>query len=309
MLSIVIPHRNEDMLPFTVQRLQETLTITHEIIVVDDGSDQPSEVPAGVKAIRFDRPTGAQRARHTGIEAAGFDTVLVIDAHMNLWDKDWASGLVDYSRSHPSHVGCLTMLALEPGRMAMEDAKGKYHGAHLLPFDLFDQPEVHYSIRRRILVDKWNRAHTTGEVGCVLGGAYFFNRAWYRETLMCPWEELLGYGYLEANISIPNYLLGGKNVCIDVEIGHMFRPAAPYLNDLSRFLFNELYLAHAVIPDDGERDQLIAQLELPDDPLTRRAWANLDRSICRWYCEYLVEQGKRSWEQYKEEWMAPDHRY
>ncbi|MCH9650211.1 MAG: glycosyltransferase [Deltaproteobacteria bacterium] len=309
MLSIVIPFRNEDMLSFTVRRLQETLTVTHEVIVVDDASDQAVDIPPGVTPLRFDRPTGAQRARHAGIVQAKYDTVLVMDAHMNFWDEDWGPVLVDYSLSHPDHVGCFTMLPLTREKMRMEEAKGRYFGAHIVPFDVNDQPGLHSILRRRILVDKWNKTRQAGEVGSVLGGAYFFQRSWYLDVLKSPWEELMGWGFLEANISIPNFLLGGKNVCIELEIGHMFRNAPPYVSDLGRMLFNQLYLAEVVIPDDKERKALISLLELPDDAITRRAQGYLDRSIFRWYRRYLIENGKRSWQQYKEEWMDPERPY
>ena len=78
MLSIIIPFRNENMLGFTVQRLYETVTVPFEIITVDDGSDIPVDVPPGVKEIHFQRPIGAQLARHMGIIEAKFETVLVI---------------------------------------------------------------------------------------------------------------------------------------------------------------------------------------------------------------------------------------
>lgn len=309
MLSVVIPFRNEEMLSFTVERLRATVTVPLEIVAVDDASDQPVEIPGGVELLRFDRPTGAQRARHSGIVHAKYPTILAIDAHMNFWDRDWAPGLVDYSRSHPRHVGCLTMLPLSRDQMLMEEAKGRYYGAHIIPFDEGKGLSPDAPMRRRILVDKWNRTRQPGEVGCILGGAYFFQREWYLEGLKGPWEELLGWGFLEANISIPNYLLGGTNVCIETEIGHMFRSSTPYVGDLARMLFNQLYLAHVVIPDPKERQALLSQLELPDNPVTRRAQSYLERSIHRWYRRYLLEHGERSWQEYKEEWMDPDRRY
>ncbi len=309
MLSVVIPHRNETFLGFTVRRLQETVRVPLEIITVDDGSDQPYEIPRGVRHIRFAKPIGAQFARNTGIEAASFDTVLIIDAHMNFTDDDWAQKLVDYNRANPSHVGCPIMRSLTPERMEMEDARGRYYGAHIIPFDEREDEELHPADRRRILVDKWNKRKGVQQVGCVLGGAYFLSRRWYQERLLSPWAELRGWGYLEANISIPNYLLGGENVCLDIEIGHMFRPQQPFPNNLANVLYNELYLAHVVIPDVAEREALLGRLDLPDDPISREVQCQLDRSVARWYGRYLVENGSRTWEDYKKVWMDPDRIY
>ena len=309
MLSIIVPYRDEEMLGFTVQRLHETIDIPYEILLVDDGSDNPGEIPPGVTNIRFKQPYGAQFARNTGIEAAKFDTVLVIDAHMNFWNNDWAKRLVDYNLSNPNHVGCVITLGLEPDRMEMEKAQGRYFGAHVLPKETRDEPDLHYVFARRILSHRWNHRAESGEVGCILGGAYFMSRKWYLETLLSPWAELHGWGYLESNISIPNYLLGGVNICFDIEIGHMFRSATPFQAYIHKVLFNELYLAHIVIPDEKERNELIAHLALPDDPVTQAAWQMLDRSIHRYYRNYLVENGKRTWEDYKAEWMDPNREY
>ena len=135
------------------------------------------------------------------------------------------------------------------------------------------------------------------------------SRSWYLDTLLSPWEELRGWGRLEANISIPNYLVGGKNVCIDIEIGHMFRSASPFRRHIHNLIFNQLYLAHVVIPDEKERDILLAQLALPDDLDTQRAWEMLRGSIHSWYRQYLVENGALTWEDYKAEWMNPDIEY
>ena len=309
MLSVIVPYRNEDMLGFTVQRLHETICVPYEIITIDDGSDSPVDLPSGVKNIRFRQSIGAQLARHTGIEAARYDTVLVIDAHMNFWDNDWAKRLVEYNVDNPTHVGCVKTLGLARDRMELEQGRGPYFGAHIIAKDVRDEPHLHYVTARRVLVDKWNKNKIPGEVGCILGGAYFMSREWYLETLLAPWAELRGWGRLEANISIPNYLLGGQNVCLDIEIGHMFRQAPPFPTNIHNLLFNELYLVHVVIPDEKERDDLIAQLALPDDQVTQQAWAMLNQSIYSWYRHYLVEKGIRTWEEYKAEWMDPEREY
>ena len=310
MLSVVIPYRNEEYLGFTVRRLHETINIPCEIITIDDGSEQPVNIPPGTTNIRFNQPIGAQFARHTGIERAKYETVLVIDAHMNFTDDDWAKKLVNYSQENPTHIGCTIMRGLAPGRMAMKDAVGRYYGAHIIPFEESQEDlSMHHVQTRRILVDKWNVTKTCGEVGCVLGGAYFLNRSWYLETLLAPWEELRGWGYLEANISIPNYLLGGKNVCLDIEVGHMFRQVTPFQTKVANILYNELLLAYVVIPDKKEREALIDRLQLPDDEITRDVFRMLDQSIAKWYRRYLVDKGQHTWTDYKAEWMNPDRVY
>ena len=142
-------------------------------------------------------------------------------------------------------------------------------------------------------------------MGCLRGGAYFLSRRWYLDTLLGLWEELRGWGPSEGILSIANYMLGGKNVCVDVEIGRVFRPATSYSTAVSEALYNELFFAHVIVPDGPERQAFLAQTASADEIVTRTAWDLLDRSIHQWYGKYLMEKGRRTWADYQAEWMAP----
>ena len=134
---------------------------------IDDASDQPVEQPAGPRYIGFSRPQGSHAAIHSGIEAASNDTIFILDAHMNFWDDDWARRLVDYNRAYPHHVACGICLGLEPDRMAMEAAKGRYYGAYLLLTEAYNHPSLHPVLQRRLLADRWNKSAAVGEIGCI----------------------------------------------------------------------------------------------------------------------------------------------
>jgi len=76
-LSIIIPTFNRN-----TQLDECLLSLEHndaEIIVVDDGSPKPVEVPENVRLIRHDRNRGRAATVNTGLKAASNDLVLVID--------------------------------------------------------------------------------------------------------------------------------------------------------------------------------------------------------------------------------------
>jgi GT2 family glycosyltransferase len=76
-LSIIIPTYNRN------QKIGECIqALAHndaEIIVIDDGSSTPVEVPRTVRLIRHESNRGRAAAVNTGLRAASHDVVLVID--------------------------------------------------------------------------------------------------------------------------------------------------------------------------------------------------------------------------------------
>jgi len=307
-ISIIIPYRNEDRLAWTVDRIHETCKIRHEIICVDDGSDRPVDRPALAKHIGHDDPIGNCFSRHKGIMAARYKTVLLLDAHMNFWDDDWAPRLDDWSRANPKDIGCSVSLHLRPDRMEMERAVGKYWAAHIRDMD------IDSSRRRRVLPVIWNKCHdTNAEVGSILGGAYVMQRQWYIDGLLGIWLHLLGWGSSESTLSIANYLMGGRNVLLDVEIGHMYRAehkqAVPYQTITANLIYNMLFLAHVVVWDDDELGQMIQHLSLKRDEKGRCAVKLLDLSPWKTYRLHYQVHGKKTWHDYKQEWMNKDRRY
>lgn len=93
MLSVVIPTYNEssDRFRLTLRALDAALEPAHwrdpEVVIVDDGSDQPVAVPAlasaRVRVLRQEN-CGRYEARRLGIEAAHGDYVLLLDSRVSL---------------------------------------------------------------------------------------------------------------------------------------------------------------------------------------------------------------------------------
>lgn len=313
MLSIVIPYRNEDMLGFTVQRIRETCRVPHEIIVVDDGSDNGAELPHVEHIHTMTQPIGNCFCRDTGIELARYPTVLVLDAHMNFWDDEWAYNCVEWSTSNPDHIACTVCPQLARDRMGMEDANGRYHGAYLKWADISFE-------RLRALPNKWGPFESPCEVGCILGGAYVMQRQRYMD-IGRPWQYMRGWGHSEQIISLVNYLLGGENWILPIEIGHMFRTGqfnqVPYRTQTHNLYYNQQVVIDVCVHDDGDA------LELRDHIAPQTAWActpeghepvvSIQQMIERMleaievpqYAQWVRDRTVQSWRSYWSKWIEP----
>jgi glycosyltransferase involved in cell wall biosynthesis len=321
-LSIVITNRDEPMLPFTVRRIHETASVPVEVIVVDDGSRRPPEID-GAMTIPLYEPTGLAYARDLGIMAAQSDAVLILDAHMNFHDDDWADYCADYAMSYPAHIGCAVSVQLDsdPGATPSQQMdmgqrwnngepspRAKYYGAKI---------ETVCQKTGRPFPCKWHGQYRDliehgdfGEIQCILGGAYVLNRNWYVDTLKRPWQPNRGWGTSEQTIAMPNWLMGGKSTLLPIEIGHQYRTGrqdlVPYTvgeNMEARILWNRYKLIRS-LPLPADLEGKLLDRCLGTQPGTRiDAMLNNEATFdCAEYRAYLHDHGKRSWAEYAERW-------
>ena len=303
MLTVVIPFRNEDMLDFTIRRIQETADVPVEIITVDDGSDVKIKYPMPDQAITLSDPVGNCFARDIGIEAASNDAVFIIDAHMN-FPPGWASWLVDnFNAGSKKRVSCTVCPVLNREDMEMRPGRSKYHGAYLKWTDTSFG-------RRRALPNKWGPFVAPCQVGCVLGGAYLLSRDWYMQ-LGRPWKYMRDWGHSEQIISLVNYLVGGENWILDIEIGHMFRTGkfneVPYRTFLHNIYYNQQVVLDVCVDSKADSKQLSAHiaLDIEEHGMTQAIARQLREVKVAGYAEWVRKTSVRTWEQYKSEWIEP----
>jgi len=226
-VSVVIISRNEGVeLEQTVLNIEETLPREHrELIVVDDGSkDGSTEFLSGREDVRTMRSegVGVARARNLGASAAKGEIILFCDAHIRA-PHGWYEHMVSPLRTE--HVG-----AAAPGIYSLADPKRRGFGLHLTGPDL----------RTR-----W-RQKEGGEPYPVpiLPGCFLAMR---REVF----EKTAGYdsgmrqlGGNDNELSCRFWTLGYElQVVPQVEVGHLFRAAAPYEAKWAALLHNRLRMA------------------------------------------------------------------
>jgi glycosyltransferase involved in cell wall biosynthesis len=301
-LSIIIPTRNEDMLGFTLKRLAETRGKAElETIVIDDGSGQaiPMVQGIGLRIIRLAQSIGLDYCRDTGIMEAKADTCLILDAHMNFHDGVWAAAVVDYAKSNPNHIACTVSVQLTPEDMEMRANRGRYYGADLISYEWDGN-------RHTIFPPKWRKDTEPGEIQCVLGANYLLSRKRYVETLNRPWHLLFGWGTSEAAISIINWLMGGTNVLLPVEIGHMYRTGqsnrVPYRTQLADIYHNQLWLLHALPLPDKTRVELLGHIQR--NPMSQQVEDRINQLLSRSGPARYRQAAPwvRSWQEWEERW-------
>jgi glycosyltransferase involved in cell wall biosynthesis len=328
-LSIIIPARDESLLWFTIQRLKETRgKMPLEIIVMDDGSQTKYDLPHSesdctIRLFRREDSLGVDASRDAGILKASNPACLVIDGHCNFWGElnPWPEILVTHATEYPQDFGCCVCVGLAgPDRYDMHgywfDDHGKHrfrqhdrcYGAHIRLKD-------HDGSANRIFCDKWNsnpdlchgvKQGMVQEVGCPLGGAYLLNREWYLDGLKRPWHGLKGWGTSEIALALPNWLMGGRNVLLPVEIGHAFRTGSPYTLENWKILFNQLRLL-AILPVSEEFR--IGMLDyLRENKWSDAMWdkAKTELQAERTWPAYLelLAKAPRSFAEWRKEWIS-----
>ncbi len=321
-LSIIIPSRREKLLKFTVEHAKAAAPGAEIIIINDD-----------------DGRLGSDQARDQGICRAKHQACLVIDGHCNFWGElnPWAEILVAHAHDHPQDFGCCVCVALEVGASGPlapvgsgeppEPTRLDMHGywitscgkrrfrQHNRYYGAYIRLKDHDGAFNRIFCDKWNSAEDyrqfvhqgmEQEICCPLGGAYLLNRDWYLDGLKRPWQALPGWGTSEIALALPNWLLGGRNVLLPVEIGHAFRRQSPYCVPTWQILYNQLRLLHVLPMPDSLRINLRDHLKLNNWPAT--VWHAAQSEILAQYRNWqaltsALENAPRTWEQWTRHWL------
>ncbi len=136
MISVVITTKNRiTLLPRAINSVLEQTWSSLEVIVVDDGSDVPVELPTSdprVRLIRNDESVGLAEARNIGFRAAIGEFFCMLD------DDDWylpekLERQQDYLQRHPD-------IDLVFSRVVMRDAEGVE--SYYLPLEHVHTPEL-----------------------------------------------------------------------------------------------------------------------------------------------------------------------
>jgi hypothetical protein len=187
--SIVIPHKDEPLLQWTIDNiLREEPTV--EIISIDD---------TPVKGIGYRRDQGIRKAK--------YDTVFLIDAHMD-FSKGFFHSMAAQLEENRKRAICSVCRSMNEDRSA-----GVIHGKGAYLYE---------TMGGKAFVSRWNQSQ--GQPGSILGGAYCISKEWYLDGLNAPWRFHRCWGKSEQIIGITNFLCGGENIVNhDVWSSHFFK--------------------------------------------------------------------------------------
>ncbi len=255
-------------MPFLKEGLEPVKTITSinnttnpqeiEIIAICDEPEYEHEDLINsfnnVKFIKNSHTVGIDASRSIGIHAATAPATLIIDGHMRFSRDDWVNKILEATKKEPTTLWCTKSLVLDT---TMSDEE-------LDPFKDALHKERHFSVGAEFHFNKdhnypfgliWLHLTTfkdkyqDNEVPCVLGANYASSTEWLKRSRL--FEGLIGYGFSEQYASIKNWLLGGKCKGLeDVGIAHIFRKNRPYTANYTQHLYNMLFTAYTLFPDE-----------------------------------------------------------
>jgi len=198
---------------------------------------------------------GVDACRSMGINMTKTPAVLIIDGHMRFSHDDWVNKIFDAVTSSPKTLWCtrsvvlwheMTPEQMNPMLDVLDMATHYSVGANLRYFT----PEkdtgpfgLSWSINSSFLKE------SGGYLSAVLGANYAGNTTWLK--MINSFEGLMNWGFSEQYISIKNWLLGGDCRGLDtVSIGHIFRSKAPFIAPYRSHIYNILFTAHTLFPDE-----------------------------------------------------------
>lgn len=259
-ISVVMPFLNEGYEPInTILSINFTIDPTQvEIIAICDAPEYEFEEKikefSNVRFIKNKHKVGVDGCRSMGIYLAKSPVTLVIDAHMRFAFDDWVNKIYDVVMDSPKTIWCTRSVVLYDSMTSAE----------LNPHRDVTQISNHYSVGSRMRYHKppdtvpfnMDWIHTSsflnendGYLTCILGANYAGSTEWLR--YIRSFEGLIGWGFSEQYISVKNWLLGGDCRGLDtVSIGHIFRKKAPYHTPYRNQLYNIIFTANVLFPEE-----------------------------------------------------------
>lgn len=200
--SIIIPTRDEELLEHTLQSVQESVDSDVELIVVDDGdtSCEDTAIFNGAAYVRNGKPLGCPKSRMVGASFATGRYIAFIDAHMTFPHRWLEDGLAQITERD---IACFPTVAHAGGKAG--------YGSTL------------HLARPHFLDATWNLEcpEGSGQVGCVMGGCYLMDRAWFDR--IGGFDGIEQLYFCEQFLSLKCRMAGGDCICVNTDpIVHMF---------------------------------------------------------------------------------------
>jgi glycosyltransferase involved in cell wall biosynthesis len=258
-LTIIIPFIDEgDEVEKTVASIQATATTSPAIILINDGSTDGYDYKGvaermGCRYVEHAERQGVAASRDHGVSLAETKYILLLDAHMELYDAGWDKRLLSHLAEHPRAVLCSRSRGLAPDRKHKHEALSAF-GAH-----------IDYGDPKKVFKVTWtatdsNPAGSLSPIGCVLGAAYAMPREYYNE--LHGLRGLRCYGFDEELLSMKVYRSGGEVLLVkDWVTGHIYgrQDVRTFVIRHVDNLYNQLMITELVM-GDNERALMQARI-------------------------------------------------
>ncbi|WP_278844256.1 glycosyltransferase family 2 protein [Hoylesella timonensis] len=239
-ITVIIPFLNEGSeVGETIKSIKSHATIPFDIIMINDASTDNydyEKIAQTYNCVYRAHKTrmGVASSRDEGVLLAQTEYVLMLDAHMRVYQDDWLEKMLSHLKELPEDLLCAATIALDfdGNRISKDIGCGAYWD--------FDTMSIFWNYKN---IDKREQRKRV-EVPCLLGASYACRREYWLK--LKGLEGLSSYGLDEQMMCLKNWTMGGKSyVALDIEFGHKFRNASnvPYFKTPEDFLRNILLIA------------------------------------------------------------------
>ena len=252
MISFVISFCNEGKELFdTIDSIVAHQRHQNEFIVIndcsDDNYDYDSKFENEYNFVRYFKNTkrlGSSVSKSNGISLASNETVLVLDAHMRVYDEGFDVMLNDMSESNQSTIFCSEnrILRKNSDNLTIDVGAAGTWGARLCNRALKEfEPAWNQKKRFETLPE---------QIPCVLGASYVMQKSWWNR--IHGFTGLTDYGYEEQLMSVKTYMFGGDcRVIPGWFTGHLYRKKFPYKINTVAASGNLLSCYYQFLSDEG----------------------------------------------------------
>jgi glycosyltransferase involved in cell wall biosynthesis len=253
-LTIVIPFANEGSeVENTLKSIFEYSNDDVDVIVINDASDDGFDYLNAISKydvtyVENKQRLGVAASRELGVELCKTDYFLLLDAHMRFYNDKWVERITTELTKNPRTLLCAQtkVLRKKDGEVIEKDNHSSVqYGAY-----------INYYVLFHILEPEWTSTCTDVPIAqegsmilipCVLGAAYACSKKYWQ--YLRGLEGLLSYGNDEVLISLKVWLEGGTcKLLKDVEVGHIYREASPYVHISEDRIYNRLYISYLLLP-------------------------------------------------------------
>lgn len=250
-MTVIIPFLNEGTeVEETIKSIKSHTTIPFDIVMINDASTDEYDYEKVAKTnncvyCKHKTRVGVASSRDEGVLLAQTKYVLMLDAHMRVYQDDWLEKMLKHLDSISNDLLCAATISLdlEGNRSSNNIAYGAYWE--------FSTMGLYWNVKTKTPEKNIKRI----EVPCLLGASYACRREYWLK--LKGLEGLASYGLDEQMMCLKNWIMGGNSyVALDIEFGHKFRNISevPYSANNADYLKNILLISELFYSPEYQLD-------------------------------------------------------
>lgn len=297
-ISLIVPFLNEGGNVWkTLESISKTVDSEIEVIIINDASEDGYDYEQcakyfEVEYIRNSFRLGVAGCRELGIKMASYDTIVLLDAHMQFYDQGWEKLVLELVEREPQTIFCSKSIHLNTD-WEREEGAPLGCGAFIPLKKIQDFQSLSWLL------------HPTNDnsIPCIFGACYCFSKRFYEK--IGGLVGLLQWGGDEQFLSAKAFMAGGRCALIpELAVGHVYRESCPYEFIPALNLYNQLYILSVLQSQNQAKKHVEAILNSLENKVAaegvRQMLVQSEQEITQYRDYYLEHLDTRSFEDFLE---------